>query len=72
MMSKIKRHVIQVPIYLYVDLTDEELSHVDVDFIIEKKVIDTHKTFGGELHLSTDLLMFDDWDIYETEYEVES
>lgn len=65
---KVKNHIIQVPIYLYVDLTDEELSDMDVDFIVEKKVIDRYKTFGGELHLSTDLLMFDDWEIYETEY----
>jgi hypothetical protein len=71
-MSKAKSHIIQVPIYLYVDVTDAELRNIDIDFIVEKKVIDKYKTFDGELHLSTDLLMFDDWDIYETEYEVES
>jgi hypothetical protein len=69
---KAKSHIIQVPIYLYVDVTEEELKHPDVDFTIEEKVIARYKNSDGELHLSTDLLMFDDWDIYETEYEVES
>jgi hypothetical protein len=66
---KAKSHIIQVPIYLYVDVTEEELKYPDVDFTIETKVLERYKNSDGELHLSTDLLMFDDWDIYETEYE---
>lgn len=66
---KVKNHIIQVPIYLYVDVTNEEFHGDNIDFLIEEKVIAKYKTYDGELHLSTDLLMFDDWDIYETEYE---
>jgi hypothetical protein len=66
---KAKSHTIQVPIYLYVDVTEEELRYPDVDFTIETKVLERYKNSDGELHLFTDLLMFDDWDIYETEYE---
>ena len=66
---KAKSHIIQVPIYLYVDVTDKELHEDNIDFLVEERVIDKYKNYNGELHLSTNLLMFDDWDIYETEYE---
>jgi len=69
MMSKAKSHIVQVPIYLYVDVTDKELHEDNIDFLVEEKVIAKYKNSDGELHLSTNLLMFDDWDIYETEYE---
>jgi hypothetical protein len=64
-----KNNIVQVPIYLYVNVSDEEMRKPDVDFLIEKKVIDKYKTHNNEFHIPVDMLMFEDWDIYETEYE---
>ena len=66
---KIKKHTIQVPIYLYVEVTEEEMNKQDFDFFIESKVIEKYKTFNDEFHLSVDRLMFEDWEIYETRFE---
>jgi hypothetical protein len=60
---KAKSHIIQVPVYLYVDVTEEELKHPDVDFIIEAKVLEKYK--NSDWNNDWD----NDWDIYETEYE---
>ena len=62
------KHTISVPIYLLVDLTDKEIESVDIDSILEDRVIDKYKTYNNEFHIAVDMLCLSDWDIYETHY----
>ena len=65
---KIIKHTIAIPIYLFVDITDEEIESVDIDSILEYKVIDKYKIYDNHFHIGIDMLCLSDWDIYETHF----